>query len=178
MTALSVNSATCLYLIQQSLYEEDQRCRANFNWNRRDPVGNMQSNRYTHLWPRSGIIGGDAGTTPYGLLGDDYGSGPNQSFEPNGAGAGYGTQTVKFINGSTVDSADAAVANAEVQAFRTSDDVYMGSAFSKLDGSYQVGLNQNGGTTANCYLVAYKAGSPDIAGTTVNTLTPTNIDGT
>ena len=28
------------------------------------------------------------------------------------------------------------------------------------------------------YLVAYKPGSPDTAGTTVNTLTPTNVDGT
>lgn len=68
------------------------------------------------------------------------------------------------------------MANAEVQAFRTSDDAYQGAAFSRDDGSYSVGVQQSKATPH--YLVAYKAGAPDIAGTTVNTLLPTNVDGT
>ena len=45
-----------------------------------------------------------------------------------------------------------------------------------LDGTYAVPVQQSKATQH--YLVAYKAGSPDTTGATVNTLLPTNVDGT
>lgn len=89
---------------------------------------------------------------------------------------GEGASISKFIRGYTKDSSAVAIANATVQAFRTSDDFYLGQDVSRLDGSYTCPVDVVAGTA--CYLVAYKAGAPDIAGTTVNTITPTNVDGT
>lgn len=89
---------------------------------------------------------------------------------------GEGTQSKNFLRGSCVDNTDVAVANAIVQGFRTADDVYLGEVQGNNDGTYSLGVEASKVTT--CYLVAYKPGSPDIAGTTVNTLLPTNVDGT
>lgn len=95
-------------------------------------------------------------------------------FEPYSCD-GPGTQTKRFLRGSCVDASEVAVANALVQAFRTADDAYLGEMQANNDGTYGVGVEVAAGTP--CYLVAYKPGSPAIAGTTVDTLTPTNVDG-
>lgn len=87
-----------------------------------------------------------------------------------------GCQSLKFILGTCKDSAGAAVANAIVQSFRTSDDSFLYEVTGAEDGTYRVPTPHPSPTTH--YLVAYKSGSPDIAGTTVNTLVSTNIDGT
>lgn len=89
---------------------------------------------------------------------------------------GPGTQSMNFLRGTCKDSGGTAVANAIVQGFVTATDAYVGEVQGNTDGTYVLGT-QNAKTTAH-YLVAYKAGSPDIAGTTVNTLLPTNVDGT
>jgi hypothetical protein len=67
------------------------------------------------------------------------------------------------------------VSGAVVQAFRTSDDVLVAETTADSNGQYEAGRCETG---VSHYLVAYRAGSPDIAGTTVNTLTGTNRDGT
>lgn len=89
---------------------------------------------------------------------------------------GAGTQTKRFIKGVTKDSVGATIANAIVQGFVTSTDAYVGEVTSGEDGTYTLGTETKAGVQH--YLVAYKAGSPDVAGTTVNTLTSTNVDGT
>lgn len=89
---------------------------------------------------------------------------------------GEGCSVNKFIRGTVVDASDVAVANAIVQGFRTADDVYVGQDVSRDDGTYTLATDNAG--SVQHYLVAYKPGSPDVAGTTVNTLTPTNVDGT
>lgn len=86
-----------------------------------------------------------------------------------------GTQSQKFIMGTTKDSVGGTVSGAVVQVFRTSDDLYVGETTSDSNGRYEAGTPHAG---LQHYLVAYRAGAPDIAGTTVNTLTPTNRDGT
>lgn len=96
-------------------------------------------------------------------------------FEPYSCD-GEGTQSMNFIKGTCKDSGGVAVANAIVQAFVTSTDQYAGEVQANTDGTYTLGVAQLK-TTAH-YLVAYKSGSPDTAGTTVNTLLPTNVDGT
>lgn len=96
-------------------------------------------------------------------------------FEPYSCD-GAGTQSLKFIKGQTIDESSNALSGVTVQAFRTSDDAFAGyEVQSREDGSYDLATNFPG---VNHYVVAYLAGSPDRAGTTVNTLVPANIDGT
>ncbi len=74
-----------------------------------------------------------------------------------------------LLTGVTRDSAGAALGGCVVDLFTTSDDVLRFSTVSDASGNFSFSLPSNGWT---CYLVAYKAGSPDVAGVTVNTLTP------
>ena len=65
------------------------------------------------------------------------------------------------------DSAGAVLGNVEVVLYSTID-VVIGSQYSDASGNFSF---QNPGT-GPFYIVAYKTGSPDVAGTTVNTLLP------
>ncbi len=71
------------------------------------------------------------------------------------------------ITGTTRDQNGVALGVCVVHAFRTSDDVEVAQTTSAADGTFSVTV---AGGVAH-YLMAYKAGSPDVAGTTVNTLT-------
>lgn len=73
------------------------------------------------------------------------------------------------ISGIARGSTGTVLSAATIMAFRTSDNVYISSTTSAADGAYSAPVD----TTGTHYLVAYKAGSPDIAGVTVNTLTGT-----
>jgi hypothetical protein len=55
-----------------------------------------------------------------------------------------------------------------VDLFRTGGDIFVNTTTSDGSGNFTIVTPNNSGTF---YLVAYKAGSPDVAGTTVNTLT-------
>lgn len=70
------------------------------------------------------------------------------------------------ITGVTKDSNGAALASCVVQLFRTVDDVFMFESVSDGAGNYELTALGSG----PFYIVAYKAGAPDVAGTTVNTL--------
>jgi len=111
----------------------------------------------------------DGGATVGGSL-----AGPDL-FEPYSCD-GEGTQSRNFLRGTCKDSVGVAVANAIVQGFVTGTDAYLGEVQGNTDGTYALGVETSKVTP--CYLVAYKAGSPDITGATVNTLLPTNVDGT
>lgn len=71
------------------------------------------------------------------------------------------------LTGITRDGTGAVLGNAEVVLY-SSIDVVIGSQFSDGAGNFSF---QNPGT-GPFYIVAYKTGSPDVAGTTVNTLLP------
>ena len=73
-----------------------------------------------------------------------------------------------YIAGVTRDSAGVVIASATVQLFRTFDDSFQGEMVSDGSGAFSILAPGSG----PFYLVAYKAGSPDVAGTTVNTLLP------
>lgn len=108
--------------------------------------------------------------TPIGL---DYSG--CQGFEPFSCD-GDGNQSLKFVKGRCVDANDEALSGVTVQAFRTSDDAFAGyEVQSRTDGSFDLPTNFPG---VNHYVVAYLPGAPDRAGTTANTLAPTNVDGT
>lgn len=152
----------------------ESRHEPRWQWQCRSPKTWKDRNCWVSLWSRGQFSmcandGSFAGTP----IGSDY-SGA-MGYEPFSCD-GEGTQSVNFLRGTCKDSVGAAVASAIVQGFRTSDDFYLGEVTGAVDGTYTLGVHVS--KTTACYLVAYKAGSPDIAGTTVNTLLPTNVDGT
>ena len=71
------------------------------------------------------------------------------------------------ITGSTLDSAGAALASCTVHLFEAATDTEVQETISNGSGVYTFNIGQNAGYF---YVVAYKPGSPDVAGTTVNTL--------
>jgi len=156
--------------LQPALVESRHEPR--WSWQQRAPKTYKDPNRWYSLWSFGCRVG--AGS-PIGSDGAGwYDLSMKDLFEPYSCD-GAGTQSVNFILGTCVDASDVAVANPIVQGFRTSDDAYLGEVQARTDGTYTLGMQVALGTA--CYLVAYKPGSPDIAGTTVNTLTPTNVVG-
>lgn len=75
------------------------------------------------------------------------------------------------ITGVTKDGTGAPLGNCVVDWFRTSDDVKLDTVTSDADGIFEF---RTAGQPPNAYyLVAYRAGSPDVAGTSANTLVGT-----
>lgn len=152
---------------------EERRHEPRWQWQSRGPKTWKDRNRWYSLWSfgcRAGYgdVSGADGASVRDLSYPDL-------FEPFSCD-GEGTQSCRFIKGITKNSSGTPISGVIVQAFRTSDDAYMGAVESREDGSYDCPTCQPASTPH--YLVAYKAGSPDTAGTTVNTLLPTNVDGT
>lgn len=71
------------------------------------------------------------------------------------------------IAGTTLDSAGSPLGGCTVHLFRTRDDAEIDQTVSDGSGAYAFLTAQPAETH---YAVAYLAGSPDVAGTTVNTL--------
>lgn len=145
-----------------------------WQWQCRGPRTWKDKNNWYSLWSYGCRVG-------YGAPSGSDGVSTNKDlssadlFEPYSCD-GDGTQTLKFIKGVCVDTSDAPLFGVNVQAFRSSDDAFAGyEVQSRTDGSYDLATNFPG---VNHYVVAYLPGSPDRAGTTVNTLVPANIDGT
>lgn len=115
------------------------------------------------------------------LNGDAPGSfGLNAGFKHSaGEGARAGSAFLSFyrtprssrafiISGITKDSTGAPIGGCTVKLYTATDDVLRYTAISDLaTGAYSFSVPSNGWTF---YAVAYLAGSPDVAGTTVNTL--------
>lgn len=74
------------------------------------------------------------------------------------------------ITGVTRDSTTAALGGCIVQLFRTGDDSFVAQTTSDGSGNYSFTVSDNSSTY---FVTAYKAGAPDVFGTTVNTLTAT-----
>lgn len=70
------------------------------------------------------------------------------------------------ITGVTKDSTGAVLPNCKVELFITARDVAIAERVSDASGNFAFDMPGTG----PFYIVAYKAGSPDVAGTTVNTL--------
>lgn len=108
-------------------------------------------------WPRGNGLLGDYGAD-VGVLDSVAWS----FFEP----VGGESSRVGFV-GITRDQYGTPVGSCVVQLFRTSDDLFIMEVTSDASGNF---LLQSWYTPDTHYIVAYKAGSPDIFGTTVNTL--------
>jgi hypothetical protein len=75
------------------------------------------------------------------------------------------------ITGVTKDSAGTPLGNCVVQLFRTLLDALVEEKTSDASGNFSF-YNPASGPF---YIVAYKAGAPDVAGTTLNTLTASQV---
>ena len=104
------------------------------------------------------------------IAGRPPGAGRQRGFGPFLQHIEGSPQLVMSISGITKDSTGAALGGCTVKLYRTSDDVLLGTTVSDATtGEYKF----NASHCCAQYLVAYKAGSPDVAGTTVNTLVGT-----
>lgn len=102
-------------------------------------------------------------------IGGRPGRGPRGLF---GFSVPFSQPTRYQISGVTKDAQGVALANCVVDIFMTRNDMLCASATSDADGNYSVGVSGVAGLTF--YAVAYKTGSPDVAGVTVNTLVAAN----
>ena len=148
-----------------------------WSWQARGPKTWKDKNRWNSLWSfgcrmtGGGDVHGSDGSPPVSNA-----MASKDLFEPFSCD-GEGSQSVNFLKGVTRDSAGAVLGSAIVQGLVTATDVFLGQVTSHpTDGTYTLGMQVDKATPL--YAVAYKAGSPDVAGTTVNTLLATNVDGT
>ena len=116
------------------------------------------------LWPRSYLASGSGSSSP--MLSEDSGSRGKWSTTVDDATEGGSQQ--KKITGNTLDSTGALLGSVVVQGFVTATDAYVGQTVSDANGWYSLPTPYVG----QHYIVAYKPGSPDVAGTTVNTIVP------
>ena len=72
------------------------------------------------------------------------------------------------LSGVSRDSSGATLSNCRVMVFRTQDKSFITEIVSDASGVWSLTLNVGG----PFFLVEYKAGSPDVAGTSLNTLAP------
>jgi hypothetical protein len=93
--------------------------------------------------------------------------GPGGLTEQNPAVA----QANYLIAGTSKDSTGAALPSCVTKLFRSSDSLYTAQSLSDGSGNFRFYVVAG----VQYYLVAYKAGSPDVAGTTVNTLTGSQV---
>ena len=79
------------------------------------------------------------------------------------------------LTGVTMDSTSIPIGSCQVDAFRSDSDTFVGGAVSDPGAGAHRGVFSIpvGSNSSTFYLVAYLPGTPDIAGTTVNTLTAT-----
>jgi len=116
---------------------------------------------YTTAWPTSRIMGGFSPVSLSGILYDD----PWDVYTREADWTGHnGWQT---ISGITRDTNSAALGSCQVLLFRTADKLLMDEKTSDPNsGAYNVYTSDTG----NHFVVTYKAGAPDMSGTSVNTL--------
>lgn len=156
-------------VMQQAVWDEDFTIQYSprFNWSYQKRGAASVRDAYGHftLWPSARIAAGDP-TAPLTLSGQDAAQGG--IFTPSMYAQG-GVQRPWFIRGNCVDGSSNPVPGAVIQGFLTANDQYVGQTITDDGGYYQLGTYFFG---QQHYLIAYKPGSPDIAGTTVNTLTP------
>lgn len=115
------------------------------------------------LWPTTMFVGGGAV-----VVGDD--AGDMAFFESPATYNSYdlGNGGKKRIAGITRDSTGTVLPNCIVKGYVTATDLEVSQCTSATDGAFDFCTQYTGAH----YLVAYKAGTPDVAGTTVNTLVP------
>ena len=114
--------------------------------------------RASSLDPTSKMQATGGGPLGSGILQSGYRGAPFKS--PSFSTQGYS------ISGVTRDSGGTPLGGVVVDLFLTADDTKIAATVSDGAGNFSFGA-----TAGPYYLVAYKTGTPDVAGTSVNTLT-------
>lgn len=142
----------------------DSETRADWRWSKVDRQAALQPWLAGLLWPGPVLLGGGLGL-----------GGPFVDFN-DGLRAQWGIdlrmiggQQAKKLIGTTRDSAGAVLGSCVVQGFLTATDEYIGETASDTAGYFELPTRYAGAH----YLVCYKAGAPDVAGTSANNLIPT-----
>lgn len=117
------------------------------------------------LWPNSRTMGGDP-TVALTQFGSDA-CNTVDHWEPHPDEGG--SQAMKKIIGTTRDASGNPLGACVVKGYLTSNDQFLRQLTSDGNGYFEFCSEYSG---VNHYLVAYKVGSPDVEGTTVNTLVP------
>lgn len=140
-----------------------------FGWGYRDRGAQSQCWTWEtqQRWPWSRMCSGDP-SSPLAVFGSDCSQ--RGEFEPQNLGIS-GHNSPYYLQGTCKDSLGNALGGAIVQAFTTADDLFVSQIACDDRGVYMVPCQ----TTAAHYLVAYYPGSPDKAGSTVNTLIPARL---
>jgi hypothetical protein len=112
------------------------------------------------LWPRSGLLG-RTDTANCAPIWDAMRQVWEWNFQPSG------TAGPRIISGIVRDATGVVVSGATVQLFNSATGLLVDSATTDAGGNYQM----NDPNLVSCFVVAYKTGSPDTFGTTLNTLT-------
>ncbi len=89
--------------------------------------------------------------------------------EDTPSGRVFNRQNMYLTNAVTRDTNSAELGLVRVMVFRTEDNTFVDETLSAANGVWSIVMNRSG----PFFLVAYKVGSPDVAGTSVNTLLPT-----
>ena len=135
-----------------------------FRWDyeRRNPLATNTEAPWAAGWTRSGFL--SAGWASVNTM--DFDIGVVQPWEPVSQVAGC--LKPQFIYGQILDANSNPVSGAVILCFVSATNVLDSKSVSDANGYYQAPCYQSG----NHYIVAYETSSPDLAGTTVNTLTP------
>ncbi len=179
MSAYLVAGAFASSPVQINGEEKDPLSKPQWNWNyqQRNPGNAFSQNPQNGLWPRPGLL---QGASDGAIFGTDPALNAVWYELPPSWFLG-GTRKPQYFNGIVRDANGAPVSGVRVKAFLTAADTtniaqgvqpadsLQGSGVSNGAGVYEVytfARNQAH------YLVAYLPGTPDTAGTTVNTLIP------
>jgi hypothetical protein len=132
----------------------------------RQPLSPWQDGQ---LWPSSRFGASDANGT--GLFGQDNTTTGKYGIVDRGYGYDdTGNASRLKLRGTTRDQYGNPLGSCVVQAYVTATDTFVGQTTSDASGYYELPTQYSSSTQH--YLVCYLAGSPDVSGTSVNTLTP------
>lgn len=124
------------------------------------------ASQYVSLWPASRISSGNSASHAAMLGQDSCQAGMWGAWELGLSGMGGPSV---FLAGQTLDLNSNPLSSVTVRGFLTSNNLFVGQTTSDANGNYSLGSPYLG---VAHYLEAYLPGSPDVAGTTVNTLIP------
>lgn len=140
---------------------DDRTVDKSFQWDYAGTRSQLDPFQDGMLWTRSRMgLGGTDGF--FGL--DFSSSGVYETHHDDCAG---GQQTKKII-GTTLDASGSSLGNCIVQGFVTATNAFVGQVTSDPGGYYELPTTNTG----THYLVAYKPGAPDVAGTSADTIVP------
>lgn len=140
--------------------------RTDFCMNPWADYGNLSWSQWP--WPPSSMLSGDL-SSGYAQIGQD--AAVSETWSPWVEGS-FGDGARKYIIGQAKDSNGTGISGATITAYLTSTDEVTASVGSDSSGNFAVSTPYSG---LQHYLRATGTG---VAGSTVNTLTPTNADGT